>query len=338
MKATNFAAANIFAPIFCLIFASTLFQTGVAAHGGLAGILHSSKPHPPTLPNLEGNEKKFYEMIVAPLAAKCADDKFGSGLGISQKMEKEMLCKNVKKIAKLFTDLNGIYKQAKTHLVGTTQQAIREVVLLEDLQELKEIYSDLLSWEVAKPIEDAILLMTKGHNARDNLKQAFVDTFGEIKQWKIDVTEKLNEKRAKWGEDVTKKINEQRNKIAKDAKKVDQKGKDEADQQEKEWKKLEADLSKAEDRDTVERRQIAFKFLCIGYEMEKLFNRNSQEEQHWTMEQFVANLFVYSLRVDRPNYRGEPEIEGIAAKWPIAGMEDKDNNVHVHHHQSATMV
>jgi hypothetical protein len=51
------------------------------------------------------------------------------------------------------------------------------------------------------------------------------------------------------------------------------------------------------------------------------------------MEQFVANLFVYSLRVDQPHYDGEPEIQGIAAKWPISGMEG--NNLH--HHESPIM-
>jgi hypothetical protein len=38
------------------------------------------------------------------------------------------------------------------------------------------------------------------------------------------------------------------------------------------------------------------------------------------MEQFIVNLFVYSMRDDRPDYMREPEIEGIAAKWPITGM------------------
>jgi hypothetical protein len=38
------------------------------------------------------------------------------------------------------------------------------------------------------------------------------------------------------------------------------------------------------------------------------------------MEQFIVNLFVYSMRVDRPDYMREPEIEGIAAKWLNTGM------------------
>jgi hypothetical protein len=330
-------------PIFCLILASMIFPTGDAAPSQIAGLFHGSKAHPSTLPNLNENEKKFYEMIVAPLAAKCADIKFSPGLGTFQTVEKAMLCENANKIAKLYTELNGIYhNNKKKNLVGTTQQAIRAVVLLEDLQDLKKIYSDLLSWEVAKPIEQTIDHIANGHNARDNLHKAFIETFSAIEQWKNDVTKMLNEKRANRDKEVANKINKKRNKIADNAaKKVDVEGKDEADQQqqdpveaenEKESGKLEADLIHAKDWDTVERRRIAFKFLCISYEMGKLFNQTPQEEQHWTMEQFAANLFVYSMRVDRPAYMGEPEIEGIAEKWPITGMEN-----YLPHHGKAPM-
>jgi hypothetical protein len=315
------------AQIFCLILASMLSQTGDATPDRFAGFLHRSKVHSATLPNLAGNEKKFYEIIVAPLVTKCADITFSPGFCIFQRMQKAMLCKNAKKIAKLYTELNGIYKQKKKHLVGTTQEAIRSVVLNHDLKDLKEIYSDLLSWEVSRPIQDAIVGMSIGHDARDNLKKAFIETFEEIKQWKIAVTEKINEKRAKWDKKVTNSINEKRKEIAEHAKKVDQKGENGANQQqdpvkqekEKKWEKHEAVLSKAKDWDTLERRQITFRFLCIGYEMGKLYNHTTEEEQHWAMEQFAANLFVYSMRVDRPDYMGEPEIEEIAEKWSIAG-------------------
>jgi hypothetical protein len=43
-------------------------------------------------------------------------------------------------------------------------------------------FSDLLSWEVAHSIKDAILHMIIGDDARGNLKQAFFDTFEEITQ------------------------------------------------------------------------------------------------------------------------------------------------------------
>jgi hypothetical protein len=195
------------APIFCLILATMLLQTGKAAPSGRAGFrhdskndpstlpnlvgnVHGSKGHPSILPNLEGNEKKFYEMIVAPLAAKCADIKFSPGLGTYQTMEKAMLCENANRIAQLYTDLNGIYmgKEKKAQLVGTTQQAIRAVVLLTDLQDLKKVYSDLLSFEVANPIEEAVRHMATGNDGRDNLHKAFIETFSAIEQWKNDVT------------------------------------------------------------------------------------------------------------------------------------------------------
>jgi hypothetical protein len=61
------------------------------------------------MPNLAGDEKMFYETIVVPLLAKCADKTFGL-VGTFQKMEKEMLCNNANKLVQLYTDLNGVYK------------------------------------------------------------------------------------------------------------------------------------------------------------------------------------------------------------------------------------
>jgi hypothetical protein len=82
-------------PIFYLILASMFPQPGQATTpgvlAGLTGLFHSG--HPATLPNLTGDEKKFYETIMVPLLARCADKTFGP-VGTFQKMEKEMLCKN----------------------------------------------------------------------------------------------------------------------------------------------------------------------------------------------------------------------------------------------------
>jgi hypothetical protein len=98
--------------IFYLILASMFPQPGEATPGvlaGLTGLFHSSKGHSATLPNLTGDEKKFYETIMVPLLARCADKTFGP-VGTFQKTEKEMLCKNANKLAQLYTDLNGMYK------------------------------------------------------------------------------------------------------------------------------------------------------------------------------------------------------------------------------------
>jgi CRISPR/Cas system-associated protein Cas10 (large subunit of type III CRISPR-Cas system) len=101
-----------------------------------------------------------------------------------------------------------------------------------------QIYSDLLSWAVAKRIEKVVEDMVTGRNARANLNKAFIETFGVIKQWKSEVAKKINQKRHKNAEDV---------------KKGHQHGADGADgetidfENDKESRKMEADLMHSKD-------------------------------------------------------------------------------------------
>jgi hypothetical protein len=70
-------------------------------------------------------------------------------------------------------------------------------------------------------------------------------------------------------------------------------------------------------------RMIVYKLLCIGQKMAGVFNEKLEEKMDWAYQQFILNLAIHALRLDR---HSQWEIQQVAKSWIVDMLEAQVGN------------